>query len=90
MTAGANLLLLHSNRDKVQQEELRITTIGYFGLSATIVLFYEPIALTIDIGFCKLYRSPEALGRNPGFVDKILLVAVRFPLKRDQPQILFD
>ena len=90
MTAGANLLLLHSNRDKIQQEGLRITTIGDFGLSATIVLFYEPIALTIDIGFCKLYRSREALGRNPGFVGKILLVAGRFPLKRDQPQILFD
>ena len=87
VTAGANLLLLHSNRDKIQQEELRITTIGP---SATIVLFYEPIALTIDIGFCKLYRSREALGRNPGFVGKILLVAGRFPLKRDQPQILID
>ena len=65
MTVGAIFFLLHLN-DKVQQEGLRITTIGEFGLSATIVLFYEPIALTIDIGFCKLYRSPEALGRNPG------------------------
>ena len=87
VTAGANLLLLHSNRDKVQQEELRITTIGP---SATIVLYYEPIALTIDIGFCKPYRSLEALARILGFVGKILLVADRFPLKRDQPQILFD
>ena len=86
MTAGANLLLQHSNRDKIQQEGLRITTIGDFGISATIVLFYEPIALTMDIGFCKLYWFLEALGRNPRFVGKILLVAGRFP-KRDQPQV---
>ena len=66
---SARLYYIYRNwhlNDKFQQEGLRVTTIGDFGPSTTIVLFYEPKALTIDIGFCKLYRSPEALGRNPG------------------------